>query len=115
MIALRELPSDTVVKAAQREANKSKERFKHGAVIFTGARRILSKGFNVHKTDPSFGSGNYTLLHAEGAAIKEAIRKGIELAGTSIFVYRLKGSPSKPCPGCQNLIEKYGIKKVLHT
>jgi deoxycytidylate deaminase len=83
------LPSDTVYKAAQKEAKKSKAKFKHGAVIFRGARRVLSKGYNIHKTDPFFGSGDiYCQLHAEGSAIKEAVRKGIDIKGSSILSYR---------------------------
>jgi deoxycytidylate deaminase len=109
------LPSDTVYKAAQKEAKKSKAKFKHGAVIFRGARRVLSKGYNIHKTDPSFGSGEYKMLHAEGSAIKEAVRKGIDIFGASIYVFRLHDNMSKPCKSCQQLIDKFGIKEIIYS
>lgn len=115
MINVIKTPSENIVKIAKKESEKSKAKFKHGAVIFKSSKRIISKGFNIMKTDPFYGSGNYNQLHAEGAAIKDAVKRGICLHGASIYVYRRYGMYSKPCPCCSKLIKKYGIKEVMYS
>ena len=115
MISVIKTPSENIVRIAKKESEKSKAKFCHGAVIFRGSKRIVSKGYNIHKTDPLFGSGDYQMLHAEGSAIKDAIRRRICLHGASIYVYRTHGMNSKPCKCCAKLIEKYGIKEVMYS
>jgi deoxycytidylate deaminase len=115
MTSVIKTPSENIIKIAKRESEKSKAKFCHGAVIFRGSKRIVSKGYNVHKTDPLFGSGDYKMLHSEGAAIKDAVRRRICLKGASIYVYRRYGMYSKPCPCCSKLIQKYGIKEVMYS
>ncbi len=91
------------------------DRTKHGAVIAKG-KRVLGLGFNQYKTHTKYGGGYWGWLHAEAAAIRDAVRKGVNLAGSSIYVTRLGDSRmSKPCPACQAMIEAYGIRKVYYT
>jgi len=102
------------MRAAIKESEKSKHRFKMGATIVRG-NKILSKACNIMKTHPKFGSGQYNNLHAEGHAIYKAIRSGIDVSGTTIYVYRENNNLAKPCPCCMGLIHKYGIKEVVYS
>lgn len=102
------------MRAAMLEAKKSKSRFKLGAAVAKG-KKVLTKAHNVMKTHPEFGSGDFFNLHAEGHAIYKAVRHGIDLVGTTIYVYRKNNNLAKPCPCCMNLIHKYGIAKVVYS
>lgn len=105
-------PSSTVLRAAKKESGKSAYKFKHSSIIYKGRNRILVKAHNKIKTDPRFGSGDYCTLHSEGAAIKKALKLGIDIKGAKMYNYRERGNLSKPCPCCQNLIDKYNI--IVH-
>jgi len=102
------------MRAAIKESEKSKHRFKLGAVIARG-NRVLTKAHNSRKTHPRFGVGDYNTLHAEAYAIYKAVRRGIDLRGTTIYVYRKNNNLAKPCPCCMGLIHKYGIKEVVYS
>ena len=102
------------MRAAINESKKSKHRFQIGAAIAKG-KRVLSKAHNVRKTHPKFGSGEYSTLHAESHAIYKAVRMGIDLKGSTIYIYRHNNNLAKPCPCCQGLIHKYGIKDVIYS
>lgn len=102
------------MRAAMIEAKRSPSRFKLGAAIAKG-KKVLSKAYNVRKTHPEFGSGEFLNLHAEGHAIYKAVRQGIDLVGTTIYVYRKNNNLAKPCPCCMNLIHKYGISEVVYS
>ena len=103
-----------MMRFAREEANKSKHRFQMGAAIVRG-KRILSRAYNIDKTHPKFGSGEYKRLHAEGHAIWKAVRQGVDLSGATIYVYRQNNNLAKPCPCCMGLIHKYGIKEVIYS
>ena len=75
------------MRAAINESKKSKHRFQIGAAIAKG-KRVLAKAHNTRKTHPVYGSGEYNTLHAESHAIYKAIRSGIDLVGTTIYIYR---------------------------
>ena len=96
------------------ESKKSKHKFAMGAVIVRG-NKMLSKACNLNKTHPKFGSGVYRRLHAEGNAIYKAVRRGIELSGSTIYVYRKNYNLAKPCACCMGLIHKYGIKEIIYS
>jgi deoxycytidylate deaminase len=96
------------------QANKSTHRFPTGAAITKG-KRILSKAYNINKTHPKFGSGEYKTLHAEGHAIWKAVRQRVDLLGSTIYVYRQNNNLAKPCPCCMGLIHKYGIKEIIYS
>jgi deoxycytidylate deaminase len=102
------------MRIAIKESNKSRHRQQLGAAIVRG-KRVLSKACNMKKTCPEFGSGEYCYLHAEGNAIKKAVRRGIDLSGASIYVYRKNNGLAKPCPSCMVLIEKYNIIGVYYS
>ena len=102
------------MRLAIKESNKSNHRFQLGACIARG-KRILSKAHNSKKTHPKFGAGDYKTLHAESYAIYKAVRQGINLEGTTLYVYRRNNNLAKPCSCCMGLIHKYGIKKVIYS
>ena len=101
---------------AQKESNNSQERFRLGAVVAKG-KRVLSKGYNINKTHP-LGSGEYKTVHSETAAICEALRRGVDLKGASIYVFRQgkdHGLMARPCPCCMELIKSVGITDIYYT
>jgi deoxycytidylate deaminase len=101
-------------RSARRAAKKSKARYRMGAAI---ARRnhVLVSASNSSKTCPTYGSGKFDSLHAEGHAIKKAVRQGIDISGCDIYVYRWNDNLAAPCPDCMTLIKKYGITGVYHS
>ena len=101
-------------RAAIQESQKSTHRFKIGAAIAKG-NKVLVKAHNTRKTHPKFGSGEYNTLHAESHAICKAVRCGIDLSGTTIYIYRHNNNLAKPCPCCMGLIHKHGIKKIVYS
>lgn len=66
-------------------------------------------------------------LHAEVAAIKNALNSRIDLdilSRSTLYIVRRKRSVdsegwvqglSKPCSGCQKCIDSYGLKRVIYT
>lgn len=54
-------------------------------------------------------------MHAEAAAIRDAVRKGVSLKGATIYVARDSALMSRPCSSCLKLIKKYGIEKIVYT
>ena len=105
--------SNTVLRAAIKESEKSTGKFKHSSVLYKGRNKVLVAAHNVMRTEPNFGSGEYQQLHSEGAAIKKAVKLGLNLKGMKMYNYR-KGKEgallSKPCPCCEQLLEVYGIE-----
>ena len=108
---------------ALKEAANSTVRTRHGAVVCKGGR-VFGKGFNTYKSSPTWGFpkihskyGNpFYTIHAEAAAIRDAVRRGIDLKGSTIFVAREgHNQMSKPCPDCQGMIESHGIRKIVYT
>lgn len=102
------------MRAAIKEAKKSKQKIKVGAAI-ARKNKVLAAAHNLVKTHPRFGSKEFKTLHAEGHAIYKAIRAGIDICGCSIYVYRGKGTLAKPCPCCTKLIFDYGIKTIYYS
>lgn len=105
-----------MLNVAKKESQKSSCRCQHGAAVSKG-NRLLGKGHNSYKPHPTWGGGPLKTLHAEAAAIRDAIRRGIDVRGATIYVVRTSENSqmSKPCPSCQQLIEDYGIRKVVYT
>lgn len=98
---------------AAKEATKSPLRFQLGAAIKQGKNRVCA--YNVNKTHASFGCGRYSTLHAESYCILKAIKRGIDLSSSTLYVYRMHGLNSRPCEDCQALIKRFRIKKVIYT
>lgn len=103
---------------AIKEAYKSKHYFKVGAIIAKG-KRVLSRGFNSRSHCAL--NHKYHTRHAEMNAIEKMMRpkdNSLLLEGATLYVARVTKTGlgiSKPCPQCQALINKVGIKKVIHT
>ena len=96
------------------EARKATCRFRLGAVIVKNGK-ILSSAPNEKKTHPKWGSGNYKTLHAEGNAIYRAARRGIDMSGADMYIYRRGNNVSKPCPCCTGLMAEAGIRNVYYS
>ena len=103
-----------MISIALKESEKSKERTRHGAIIVSGGR-VLSRGHNTNRSHPKWGSGPLGTIHAEADAIRQAIAKGINLKGSTIYVARTGSQMSRPCKNCQKLIRKYEIRKMVYT
>jgi deoxycytidylate deaminase len=102
------------MRAAIEQSKKSRERFKVGAAIAKG-NKVLIAAHNLNKTHPKFGSGAFSMLHAESHAIYKAQRQGINIEGATIYVYRENANLAKPCPCCMGLIHEYGIKDIVYS
>ena len=91
---------------------------------------VIAIGVNEEKTHPMakrFSKNKDAIyLHAEVAAIKNALRKVSvnDLARATIYIARAKktgrgGSfkegEAAPCQGCRRAIETFGIRRVVHT
>ncbi len=87
--------------------------------------KIISFGHNKNKTHPL--QNKFTkhpeaiYLHAEIDAIKNALKRVSteDLLGSILYVVRTKKDGSeglaKPCKGCMQAIESFGISKVVYT
>ncbi len=100
----------------------------------------ISLGWSQYKTSPfqaRFGKNEQSIyLHAEVHAIHKAIKAlGLErssdediaetLRNTTLYVCRVKFNDcsknvriaglAKPCPGCQEAINKYAIRRVVYS
>lgn len=77
------------------------------AAVLADGHGIFSWGWN------SMGTGYGE--HAEAAAVRRANKRRLE--GATIYVASVRNRnqkviPSKPCPDCQRLIDKWGLKVV---
>lgn len=98
-------------------ARKSRSKYKVGAVIFRG-NNLLGFGHNIDKTHPKWGSGFNKKIHAETRAIYDAIRRGNDISGSSIYIYRendLGEALAKPCLHCLNKLKKFGVVEILYS
>ena len=94
-------------------------------------RQLVATGVNQPKTHPLMMTQGYREdqrhMHAEVDAIRNALRliTPEQLKQCELHVVRVKRlyiaskewvhGLAKPCPGCANVIEKYGIKQVYWT
>jgi len=90
----------------------SKCRFKHGAVVVKHGR-VLSASPNVMKNNPKYVNPKYCSIHAEVRALR--IARFPKRA--TVFVARVnnlgEARLSKPCAGCQSLIDELNCKVVF--
>ena len=114
-------------RAAKAVSQLSDHRVHVGAVLVY-KHRIISSGSNSNtKTDAIqrkldtklFGVECQGKLHAESSCLIPFIKRGIDLSGSSIFVYRehKDGSlaMSRPCSRCMSLIRQMKIKNIYYT
>ena len=94
-------------------------------------RQLIATGVNAPKTHPLMMGEGYRddqkFRHAEVDAIRNALRivTPAQLAQCEMHIVRVKRPHirsnrwvyglAKPCAGCANIIEKYGIKQVFWT
>lgn len=111
-----------MIRQAVKLSHQSQCSTKHGAIVAC-KKSVLGRGVNSNKSHPIWGSDRlhgkthlpmYT-LHAEAAAIRDAVRRGADLKGSTIFVARSTEGLSRPCTSCLRLIRKYGISKIVYT
>lgn len=110
--------SEKKMKIAIRLAGESSGiRFKHGCAIFKGKTLISFGCNNSDKTHPKAIMYKYQYLHAETAAMIGV--SDDDLKGSTVYVARVNPSGqvrmSKPCPICEGLMRKHGIRKVVFT
>lgn len=82
--------------------------------LLTRGSKIISIGYNSHKTHPCAVDTRMESLHAE----LDCIRRANETEGTTMYVLRLRKTgfgKAKPCPVCEAAIKKAKIKKVIYT
>lgn len=95
------------------------------AALIYRRNSYISCGWNSYKSHPmaaKYGRhADAIYLHAEVAAILDAIRRGREqeLRGAIIYIARVlkNGQPAlaKPCGGCMGAISELGIENVIWT
>lgn len=100
-------------KFAKKAASRSNLRFKMGAALVSDGI-VVSYAPNSKKTHPE-GSGRYKTLHSEIYAIKKALRRGYNIEGSILYVYRRYGRLAKPCEDCQKFLKEHGIKRVVYS
>jgi len=111
---MRQNKHETNMNYAKEASSKSKGKWKLGAAIVK-KNKLIAAAHNTTKTHPTFGSGKYKTLHAEGHALWKALRQGHDVSGATMYVYRENENLAKPCPCCMGLIHKHGIKEVVYT
>lgn len=91
--------------------------FQLGAVIVDKRGNIIAKGYNSYKSHPYYGTkkNQYRYLHAEGAALYDARKRGISVEGCDIYIFRKGGNKAKPCWHCRELLRQEGIRNVFYT
>lgn len=90
--------------------------------------KLISLGVNSYKTHPmakKYQKHDKTdCLHAEVAAIKNALRNNKDLSGMSLYVARAifdnekteaQWANAQPCNGCREAIKAHKIKRVYYT
>jgi deoxycytidylate deaminase len=100
-------------------ATKSTARNTHGAVIVKGGR-VVGTGFNRNRNHPNIVSPEHIKtdcsIHAEESAIRDA---GYDVRNAVIYVARVnkhgEDRNSRPCSRCQEMINEYGIKRIIYT
>lgn len=113
------ISSNTLLKMAITEAEKSDHQHRIGCVIFD-KNTILSKGFNVSlksakKLHPRFRRWPNS-IHAEVNAILNA---KTDLKGSDIFIVRINRKNelllAKPCTYCLSYLHYVGIRRIIYS
>lgn len=113
--------------AAKAVSKLSDHRCQIGCVI-VNKHRIVSSGSNsrtkchglqARLDKEMFGCESHGPLHAEVDALLPLIRKGVDLSGASLYVYRQHKNGIKacarPCERCEKLIRSAGLKRIFYT
>lgn len=109
------------MRIAHKEALKSEDEFRFGAVVVVG-KNIVGKGFNQgSKTHPiqaeMYPNRVGTGLHAEIAALRGL--RPYDVKNGEMFIYRLKDDgtvgAARPCDKCFEFIQDIGLVRVFFT
>lgn len=99
-------------------AKASKARQRHGCVVVKNGN-ILSVGFNIDINHPTKLSEEHVKSGASVHAEMRALSRVADPSNTVVYVARInkKGSLmySRPCTRCEDQLDSYGIKRVVHT
>lgn len=103
------------------------ERFAVGATLVSGGQ-VISVGVNTNKSHPVQKKYNkyrnidkpmHHNLHAEIAAILEALHKLDDLKNVKVYVYREtkdgKVAMARPCPACMACLTDNGVRDIYYT
>ncbi|GMH91110.1 hypothetical protein TrVE_jg5045 [Triparma verrucosa] len=89
---------------------------KHGAVLISKNNKIISLGWNHRYTVPvNSKKVRKKVIHAEVHAI---LRAEEDIEGSTIFICESGGGKyetAHPCPNCNNVLTKLGIKQAIYT
>ncbi len=103
---------------AVQTAESSVARQRHGCVVVRNGN-ILSFGWNVDINHPAQMSPEHIKARASLHAEMRALSTVANTKGVTLYVARInrKGKPlmSKPCVRCQDALQSYGVKRVMHT
>jgi len=99
------------------------EHQQHMVAAITKKNDIIGVGKNQMKTHPfqaKFSRNPDSIyLHAETAALLDAINNGIDPTGGVMHVIRrLKNNTlglARPCNGCMKALDAYGINKIVYS
>lgn len=85
--------------------------------LVVNKNRVLAVGYNHRKTHPISAGTRMQQLHAEMHAVLQCSPD--TLAGIDLVVARGRASKTpgmaKPCAVCQNILRRFGIKRVYYT
>ena len=103
-----------VINIAEKEAHKSGQNFKHGAVLVQNGK-VVSAGHNRVTT----GKGAHIFsTHAEMAAIKQCSDRS-SMSDAHMYVVRVnKGgnlADSRPCARCQKFMKMHKIQRCFFS
>ena len=114
-------------KIAKNISELSNHKQKLGAVVVS-KHRVISTGYNSYTRRHGlqaklnlerYGEETPGYIHAETAALLPFIQNHIDLAGSTIFVYRAlkdgRCAMARHCSSCMKLIQQCGIKKIYYT
>lgn len=102
------------MRMAQEQSLLSSHKIKVGAALVKRGK-ILSVAYNISKTHPKYGSGFHSSLHAEGHALYMAIKNKSNVKGSDMYVFRRFGNMSKPCPCCEKILRRAGVRRVFFS
>lgn len=98
-------------------ASTSESRMKHGAIVVKSGN-VLGMGINKTRNSPKImkSAPLGCSVHAEVAAVRSA---GYNVSGATVYVARVNRNGehrnSAPCSECQKVLNKLGVKRVVHT
>lgn len=113
---------DYFLREALRINNKKHDKTKQNHIAFIVYKnKIVSIGYNKSKSNPATKRYNYKKLTEHTCAELSACINayGVNFNKCTMIVMRLRFNGelafSKPCDGCQHLIQQLGFKKVIYS